>query len=362
MKILYAIQGTGNGHLARATEIVPHLQKLGDVDILISGIQGDIRIPFEVKYKLYGLSFMFGKKGGVDFWKTLIKLRLFRFLRDIRQLPVRDYDLILNDFEPVSAWACRLKGKICTGISHQSAVLHPLAARPLKNNFIARMILKNYAPVFRSYGFHFKALDFSNFTPVIRSAIRKATPRKKPHYTVYLPAFNDDEIIRLLQSFQSVRWEVFSKYCREEYNYSNILFSPVSLEGFQQSFINCTGILCNAGFETPAEAIFMGKKLCVVPMKNQYEQACNAAMLSEMGVTVANKPADLPVIIKHWLNDANAIRIKYPDQTSDILQRILMDKCLKKPQQSYIWESIYRSMNWLTTSIPVSSRLHQRPL
>ena len=24
MKILYAIQGTGNGHLARATEIVPY--------------------------------------------------------------------------------------------------------------------------------------------------------------------------------------------------------------------------------------------------------------------------------------------------------------------------------------------------
>jgi hypothetical protein len=28
MRILYAIQGTGNGHLGRASEIIPSLQKL----------------------------------------------------------------------------------------------------------------------------------------------------------------------------------------------------------------------------------------------------------------------------------------------------------------------------------------------
>ena len=39
MKILYAIQGTGNGHLSRARDIIPILQKKGDVDILVSGTQ-----------------------------------------------------------------------------------------------------------------------------------------------------------------------------------------------------------------------------------------------------------------------------------------------------------------------------------
>jgi len=36
MKVLYAIQGTGNGHLSRAEDIVPYLQKRCDVDILVS--------------------------------------------------------------------------------------------------------------------------------------------------------------------------------------------------------------------------------------------------------------------------------------------------------------------------------------
>ena len=64
MKILYAIQGTGNGHLSRARDIIPVLKRIGEVDILISGKQADIGLPFPIKYKMHGLGFIFGKKGG----------------------------------------------------------------------------------------------------------------------------------------------------------------------------------------------------------------------------------------------------------------------------------------------------------
>ncbi|MFM7329964.1 MAG: glycosyl transferase, partial [Bacteroidota bacterium] len=37
MRILYAIQGTGNGHLARAEEIIPILFSYGKVDLFVSG-------------------------------------------------------------------------------------------------------------------------------------------------------------------------------------------------------------------------------------------------------------------------------------------------------------------------------------
>ena len=42
MKILYAIQGTGNGHLSRAVDIVPELKKFGNLDLFVSGAQGFI--------------------------------------------------------------------------------------------------------------------------------------------------------------------------------------------------------------------------------------------------------------------------------------------------------------------------------
>lgn len=51
MKILYALQGTGNGHISRARAIIPILQNYCSVDILVSGYQKDIDLPFEVKYQ-----------------------------------------------------------------------------------------------------------------------------------------------------------------------------------------------------------------------------------------------------------------------------------------------------------------------
>ena len=51
MKVLYAIQGTGNGHLSRAEEIVPILNKYVDTTVLVSGNQSQIQSNFEINYK-----------------------------------------------------------------------------------------------------------------------------------------------------------------------------------------------------------------------------------------------------------------------------------------------------------------------
>src|SRR4051812_42654998 len=121
MKILYALQGTGNGHICRAREIIPMLKTHGDVDVLISGTQADIDLGHEVKYKLNGLGFIFGKKGGVDILSTYKKNNLRQFWEEINEIPVDIYDVVINDFEPVTAWACYLKGKPIAGLSHQAA-------------------------------------------------------------------------------------------------------------------------------------------------------------------------------------------------------------------------------------------------
>ena len=169
MKILYAIQGTGNGHLSRAREIIPILQKKGDLDILISGTQADVELPYPVKYRFKGLCFIFGKKGGIDVMATYKKSNLKRLFKEIRSLPVENYDLVINDFEPVSAWACRRKHKHCVGLSHQAAVINKNSPKPEKKDMIGKSILLNNAPVSKAYGFHFANYSDEIFTPVIRS-------------------------------------------------------------------------------------------------------------------------------------------------------------------------------------------------
>ncbi|KGO91201.1 glycosyltransferase family protein [Flavobacterium subsaxonicum] len=326
MKILYAIQGTGNGHLSRAIDIIPCLQKHGEVDILVSGTQGDLQLPFPVKYKVKGLSFIFGKSGGVDLWKTVTKSHIRKLIKSIRQLPVEDYDLVVNDFEPVSAWACYFKDKPCIALSHQSAVLNKQFPKPDVVDKMGLLILKNYAPADYKYGFHFKGNNDTIFTPVIRQQVRNHEITNEGHYTVYLPSYDDKTLISRLSEYKDIKWDVFSKHNTKAVVKKNITIQPINNAMFTASMASSSGVLCGAGFETPAEALYLGKKLLVIPMKNQYEQQLNAAALQAMGVPVIKslKPKYEPVIA-NWLQNGTPIPVDYKDVTQQIIDRIVLE-------------------------------------
>ncbi len=324
MRILYAFQGTGNGHASRALEIIPFLQKRAEVDVLISGYQCELELPFDIKYKLYGLSFIFGKRGGVDIIETLKKVKSKVLWKEIKSLPVRDYDLIINDFEPVSAWACKLRNVPIISLSHQNAVSDDNA--PKYGRFkLERLILKYYAPARNKFGFHFKTYSSATFLPIIRKEIRYKNITNKGHYTVYLPAYGDKKLIKILSKFKTVKWQVFSKHTNQFQLHNNITIHPINGKEFIKSIASSSGVLCGAGFETPAEALYLKKKLMVIPMKNQYEQQCNAMALKEMGVPVLKKlnKKRLPKIEK-WLKSSEIVKVNYPDVTEDILDAITL--------------------------------------
>ena len=304
-------------------DIVPLLKKMGDVDVLVSGTQGDLSLPFQVKYVLHGFGFVFGKKGGVDIWATFLKSRFRKFISEINSLPVEDYDIVINDFEPVSSWACYMKNKPCIGLSHQAAVLSEHAPKPEDTDMMGRLILKNYAPVSAQYGFHFSRFDTNIFTPVIRQQVRDQKIDNKGHYTVYLPAYDDKRLVKRLTDFKDVKWDVFSKHNKKTFKYKNVSIQPIDNEKFIKSMAESAAVLCGGGFETPAEALFMGKKLLVIPMKTQYEQQLNAATLKEMGVPVVKslKPKHNDIILE-WINNGKVIPVNYPDTTQAILDLV----------------------------------------
>lgn len=324
MKILYAIQGTGNGHITRAIALLPELKKHGQVDVLLSGEQCEIELPFPVKYRFKGLSFFFGKKGGVDVWRTYLEANTKLLLADIKKLPVNDYDLVISDFEPVSAWACLLAKRDCVGLSNQIATIHPSAPRPKRKDLVGWMVLKRYAPTNINYGFHYKAFDLNIFTPLIRDEVRILKPTNKGHYVVYLPAYADDKIIKQLNRLPAVKWEVFSKTATLERSEGNVHMQPLDNKKFTTMLASCEGVLCNAGFGTTSEALFLGKKLCVIPMKGQYEQACNAEFLKQMKVKVVKKlkRKHLPKIAE-WMEEGFVPKVNYSDQRTMIVEKIV---------------------------------------
>lgn len=325
-KILYAIQGTGNGHVARAREVIPILRRFGELDIFLGGDQSEVDLPQPVKYHSKGLTFLYNRSGAISLPQTILKNNLPAIWREIKACPVDQYDLVINDFEFITAWACRLKRKKCYSLSHQAAYLSAKSPRPRPRKLIGEAILRYYAPASKRLGFHFEAYDHFIHPPVIRSEIRAAGVSNAGHYTVYLPAYDNETIYRHLKMVSNRHWQVFSRYCEQPYCRGNVQFYPVNNERFLESFLACEGVLTSAGFETPAEAIFLGKKLFVIPIRSQYEQACNAAALKKLGVPMARQLNDRALtLIQDWVYSAEPLQMDFSDSIYQIIKTKIME-------------------------------------
>lgn len=324
MKILFAIQGTGNGHISRAREIVPLLQNHGEVDLLVSGTQADVSLDQPLEYRYHGFSFVFGRKGGVDCWKTYRSMNLFNLRKDIKSLPLKKYGLIINDFEPITAWACRIQGLPSVSLSHQASFLSKKTPRPLKSLNWQEMIFKHYAPANHHIGFHFERYDDFIHTPVIRSEIRTQETTDLNHITVYLPAFDDRLLLTFFKQIPDVKWEIFSKHSSVAYTDSNVWVRPISNQEFIKSLAFSHGLVTGGGFEGPAEALYLGKKVLMIPMRNQFEQQCNAEAAKRMGIPVIHHlDGQFVPILKKWLSDKFCVKTCFPDETSAIVNSLV---------------------------------------
>ena len=82
--------------------------------------------------------------------------------------------------------------------------------------------------------------------------------------------------------------------------------------------------MCGAGFETPAEALYLKKKVMAIPMKGQYEQQCNAAALKTMGVPVIKKLKKKNIDkITDWTETNQMIPVNYSNSTERIINMVI---------------------------------------
>ena len=318
MKILYGINGVGNGHIIKSTNIIHELKKLGiEVDILLSGNNHELNIPFNVKWKFEGVSFFYNKEGSIDYVKTIKNLNIIKFIKNLN-IDVKSYDKVVTDFEPITAWACKLNKKDCIGISHQYSFLSKETPRPNKKSIIGEIILDKLSPVTNPLGLHFEMYDTFIKHPVIRGDLKILTSSNNKYYTIYLPSFKLKTIVDVLLNYKETKFEIFSKDVKKSVEFKNIKIYPNSRYKFVDSFINSEGIITSAGFETPSEALFLKKKLMVIPIRGQYEQICNGESLRRMGVFVGSGLND----IKKFLEQEQNINWHWKDPMPEILNLI----------------------------------------
>lgn len=329
LQIFYAVQATGNGHIARAIELLPYLREYGTIDVFLSGSNSNLEVALPVKYRSKGLSLLYHKKGGLDYWRMLKELSVVNAYQDAKQLPVEKYDIVMNDFESITALACRMKNIASVSFGHQASFRSEKTPRPLRKDMLGELILKKFAEATSYVGLHFERYDDFIFNPVIKRDILAADPKDKGYISVYLAHYADEVIAAQLHKVKDIRFEVFSKRVKRPVIDQNVTLLPVSNKTFNESMINCTGIITGAGFETPAEALYLGKKLFCLPVKGQYEQLCNAEALKSFRVPVTDIVDNgFPAMIMSWLNGATPEKLVINHSTKEIVEQV-MEKAFK---------------------------------
>ena len=217
MKILYAVQATGNGHIARAIELMPYLKRMGQVEVFLSGSNSHLPAALPVVYKSKGLSLFYGNNGGLNYPKMLQSFSPFQIIKEATALPVEKYDLVINDFESITSLACKIKKVHSVGLGHQASFKSRHTPRPNKKDILGEFILNNYATATEYIGLHFENYDSFIQAPVIKEQVLKATPLNKGHITVYLSHYSDDVLLQYFTRFSEVRFQVFSKKIRQPF-------------------------------------------------------------------------------------------------------------------------------------------------
>lgn len=316
MRILYGIQGTGNGHISRSREVLRELDALGHtLTVLVSGRSLEAPLDLGVvpdPLKREGLTFR-TRAGRVRLLSTALNLRpgrLWKDIQDLDQLPVKP-DLVITDFEPISAWWARKRGIPTIGLGHQYAFQHPIPVPA--GQFAGKLVLKRFAPASCPVGLHWDAFGAPILPPIVPDLPEPDAHRDESLLLVYLPFESRQDITRLLLPLDHLRVRVYGHPSGppDEAMPSHIRWLGFSRQAFLEDLGRCGGVLCSAGFELPSEVIHMGARLLVKPLNGQVEQEANALAIQELGLGWARRTLDGGTVAR-WMESALPPRRPWP--------------------------------------------------
>lgn len=321
MKLFYGVQGTGNGHISRARAMSVHLQAANvDVDYLFSGRAREQYFdmqPFGQWQCREGLSFA-SQQGRIQPLATLRQNNFKQLYQDIRHLDLSGYDIVLSDFEPITAWAAKRQGIPCITVGHQYAFSHnvPMA----KNGWFARKIMQHFAPGKEQLGLHWHHFGQPILPPIIDLNIQPPSDTA-PFVLVYLGFESAQTVIPLLKQFQDTRFVYYGQF-EHAFEDGNVSLRPLSVDGFKQDLYRSSGVICNAGFELASEALHLGKRILVKPLQGQMEQLANALALEELDLG-SSMPQLSSTAIREWLDNPAAPQCHYPNVAKAIVNWLM---------------------------------------
>ena len=346
MRILYGLVGEGMGHATRSKVTCEHLVERGhDVKIVVSGrAHGFLAKSFPDVVEIKGLTIRY-VDNRMDRDGTLA--RNLALAPSIVSNNVATYydkvvgwdpDVVITDFDsfaylfgkrhrlPVISidnqqiiGRCKLDPEVKKGIKvdYQMTKAFVRAKLPACDHYVVTTFFE--PPIRKKF-----RDDTTLVPPILRRAILDAKDRARvgDHVLVYQTSASDTQLVANLGELREHRFVVYGMK-RHDQKAShvgkpppNVALRDFSEDGFVTDLATSQAVVCNGGLSLIGEALYLGKPIFSVPVRNQFEQVMNARYLEELGYGLAADAID-PQLLRLFLRE----RPKYASRVAKHKQR-----------------------------------------
>ena len=323
MKFLFIVQGEGRGHMTQAISLSQVLETRGHIvsDVFLG--TSPQRKPPEFFVSYFGSRIRYFKspnfkntldrKGIISsilFYHNLFRcpVYIWEIFKIAQVIKKSDAERVINFYDIIGGLAgfFSFSGKKCYVISHHFFFQHPDFGWPEKisiqkwllllHNFFCALGAERKIALSFSESKNINAKRIVVTPPLLRKELYKLNTINEGFILVYLlnSGFLGD-IIKWCKENPFRKVVIFLDKVPETGSFpTNVEFEHLQGEKFIHMLSTCELLFCTAGFETVAEAAFLGKRILVIPSKNHYEQKCNALDAEKAGIAKRVNEFDIP--------------------------------------------------------------------
>jgi uncharacterized protein (TIGR00661 family) len=349
-RYVFIVQGEGKGHMSQALALKEYLEQAGHavVAVFLGGRpHGDIPDYFARAFAGELQTFQSPwflrtpNQKGIYIGRTLLfnLLRIPAYISEVhrirREIELLNPDGVVNFYDVVGALAQRKipSGIRRIGIGHHF-FLHLDNYRCERGSVWHRWLLKRLTDTIIKSCDRVLALSFREVPgrgimevvpPLVRRAFREMPYQAGKRYLAYF--LNEGllyDLVVLARQQPGFKVDIFTKLKPGMELPEGIALHPFDAEKFMDCMASCCGLICSAGFDAAAEAAYHGVPLAVLPARNHFEQACNAADISRSGLGVAVKKISWdmleqmhpfePDAYRSWVDSAGERLLKYMEE------------------------------------------------
>lgn len=331
LKCLFVVQGEGRGHMTQALALRAMLGEAGhEVVSVVLGRSAHRPVPAFFTAKIGAPLTTISspnfardsRQRGIRLSRTLATtLRAWRSYRDAldildTEITQHQPDLILNFYEPLAGLYYALRRPripmVCLG--HQYLIQHPDFPRP-KGHYLDHQLFNLFTELTAFGATQRLALSFYPAAPVPTQNLRVVPPllrpevfaqptsKEAPFVLVYiLNSGYADDIMRWHEHHPSTKLHGFwdRPEVPDPFQPSpNLTFHQLNDTRFLDKLARCSALVTTAGFESIAEALYLGKPVLTVPVSSHYEQLCNAHDAVHAGAGIRSNHFDLDALMAY---------------------------------------------------------------